>query len=271
MLPLAAGCKPRGPLSFSPHSYSHPLWRRSLPSAQGYVTADVADKEGLHRLNLSGTKFRKMLRGGKHPGPPSPAGCQLMRWLAQPSRISLANPAQPFSTLLDTARHCSALLGTARHCSALLGMCLGEAKPVPLLRLPPPRLSLAPCPPTPPHPCVLQARTSPSGLPSSLLWLCCGRRLQRRRPRLPPRHKRAAPSCPLTALSELAPPRAAFFLRLSAPLRCFRPHAPDWGPLLFSAPPLSFQTAIAQPPCFAFLSYLVGNVHSNKNAFAGIG
>ena len=121
MLPLAAGCKPRGPLSFSPHSYSHPLWRRSLPSAQGYVTADVADKEGLHRLNLSGTKFRKMLRGGKHPGPPSPAGCQLMRWLAQPSRISLANPAQPFSTLLDTARHCSALLGTARHCSALLG------------------------------------------------------------------------------------------------------------------------------------------------------
>lgn len=32
---------------------------------QGYVTADVAEKEGLHKLNLSGTKFRKMLRGGE--------------------------------------------------------------------------------------------------------------------------------------------------------------------------------------------------------------
>jgi hypothetical protein len=29
---------------------------------QGYVTADVADAEGLHRLNLSGTKFRQLLR-----------------------------------------------------------------------------------------------------------------------------------------------------------------------------------------------------------------
>jgi ATP sulfurylase len=32
---------------------------------QGYVTADVAEREGLHKLNLSGTKFRKMLRGGE--------------------------------------------------------------------------------------------------------------------------------------------------------------------------------------------------------------
>jgi hypothetical protein len=31
---------------------------------QGYVTADVAEREGLHKLNLSGTKFRKMLRAG---------------------------------------------------------------------------------------------------------------------------------------------------------------------------------------------------------------
>lgn len=29
------------------------------------MTADVAEKEGLHKLNLSGTKFRKMLRGGE--------------------------------------------------------------------------------------------------------------------------------------------------------------------------------------------------------------
>lgn len=32
---------------------------------KGYVTADVAEREGLHKLNLSGTKFRKMLRGGE--------------------------------------------------------------------------------------------------------------------------------------------------------------------------------------------------------------
>jgi sulfate adenylyltransferase len=32
---------------------------------QGYVTADVAEREGLHKLNLSGTKFRKMLRAGE--------------------------------------------------------------------------------------------------------------------------------------------------------------------------------------------------------------
>ena len=28
------------------------------------MTADIADKEGLHKLSLSGTKFRQMLRGG---------------------------------------------------------------------------------------------------------------------------------------------------------------------------------------------------------------
>ncbi|PNH02112.1 Sulfate adenylyltransferase [Tetrabaena socialis] len=32
---------------------------------RGYVTADVAKAEGLHVLNLSGTKFRQMLRGGE--------------------------------------------------------------------------------------------------------------------------------------------------------------------------------------------------------------
>lgn len=29
------------------------------------MTADIADKEGLHKLNLSGTKFRKALRAGE--------------------------------------------------------------------------------------------------------------------------------------------------------------------------------------------------------------
>lgn len=32
---------------------------------KGYVTADVADAQGLHQLKLSGTKFRKMLRAGE--------------------------------------------------------------------------------------------------------------------------------------------------------------------------------------------------------------
>lgn len=31
---------------------------------KGYVTADIADKEGLTQKKLSGTKFRQMLRGG---------------------------------------------------------------------------------------------------------------------------------------------------------------------------------------------------------------
>ncbi|KAL6781539.1 ATS1 [Auxenochlorella protothecoides x Auxenochlorella symbiontica] len=31
----------------------------------GFVTADVAESQGLHKLNLSGTKFRKMLRSGE--------------------------------------------------------------------------------------------------------------------------------------------------------------------------------------------------------------
>ena len=32
---------------------------------KGYVTADIADAEGLTQLKLSGTKFRQMLRGGE--------------------------------------------------------------------------------------------------------------------------------------------------------------------------------------------------------------
>jgi hypothetical protein len=60
------------------------LLRRSVPCVQGYVTADVADKEGLHRLNLSGTKFRKMLRGGEQNSLPQPPA------LALPARLSAA-------------------------------------------------------------------------------------------------------------------------------------------------------------------------------------
>jgi len=32
---------------------------------EGYTTADYAEEKGLHKLNLSGTKFRQMLRGGE--------------------------------------------------------------------------------------------------------------------------------------------------------------------------------------------------------------
>jgi len=32
---------------------------------KGYVTADIAEAEGLHIKKLSGTKFRKMLRAGE--------------------------------------------------------------------------------------------------------------------------------------------------------------------------------------------------------------
>ncbi len=61
--PSAASCCPAsstGQSGLSPPPFK--LLPRPLP--QGYVTADVAEKEGLHKLNLSGTKFRKMLRAG---------------------------------------------------------------------------------------------------------------------------------------------------------------------------------------------------------------
>ena len=40
-------------------------WELTCLQEKGYVTADVADAEGLHQLKLSGTKFRKMLRAGE--------------------------------------------------------------------------------------------------------------------------------------------------------------------------------------------------------------
>lgn len=41
-----------------------PAAAQTYTEEKGYVTADVAEREGLHKLNLSGTKFRKMLRAG---------------------------------------------------------------------------------------------------------------------------------------------------------------------------------------------------------------
>jgi len=40
----------------------------SLPLPRSYVTADIAEAEGLHTKKLSGTKFRQMLRSGARGG-----------------------------------------------------------------------------------------------------------------------------------------------------------------------------------------------------------
>jgi sulfate adenylyltransferase len=52
--------------------YAAELGMQTVPSLnivyteeKGFVTADVAEAEGLHKKNLSGTKFRQMLRGGE--------------------------------------------------------------------------------------------------------------------------------------------------------------------------------------------------------------
>ncbi|GLI62875.1 ATP-sulfurylase [Volvox africanus] len=54
------------------NKYAAELGMQTVPSAdvvyteeRGYVTADIAKKEGLHVRKLSGTKFRQMLRGGE--------------------------------------------------------------------------------------------------------------------------------------------------------------------------------------------------------------
>jgi sulfate adenylyltransferase len=51
---------------------------------KGYVTADVAEAEGLHRLNLSGTKFRQMLRSGE----------DIPEWFAFKSVVEVLREAQ---------------------------------------------------------------------------------------------------------------------------------------------------------------------------------
>lgn len=44
------------------------LQRPSFPIPCSYVTADIAEAEGLHTKKLSGTKFRQMLRSGAGTG-----------------------------------------------------------------------------------------------------------------------------------------------------------------------------------------------------------
>lgn len=60
----------------------------NLLQEKGYVTADVAEKEGLHQLKLSGTKFRQMLRGGG----------DIPEWFAFKSVVSVLREATPTSS-----------------------------------------------------------------------------------------------------------------------------------------------------------------------------
>ena len=67
-------------------AYSEELGVKTVPSLnivyteeKGYVTADVADKEGLTLKKLSGTKFRQMLRGGE----------DIPEWFAYPSVVKV--------------------------------------------------------------------------------------------------------------------------------------------------------------------------------------
>lgn len=129
--------------------------RCPLP-AQGYVTADVAEKEGLHKLNLSGTKFRKMLRSGEGAGRVRHAGRHGPRELG-------VLPWRLVSSLTIHRRH-----------DAVRRSCLGPRRRPHMAdyRTAPVLLSWSP----------LQARTSPSGSPSSRWCRCCARRSPRRRP-----------------------------------------------------------------------------------------
>ena len=54
---------------------------------RGYVTADVAQTEGLHVKSLSGTKFRKMLRSGE----------DIPEWFAVKSVVNVLRSATPAS------------------------------------------------------------------------------------------------------------------------------------------------------------------------------
>ncbi|KAK9836200.1 hypothetical protein WJX81_008308 [Elliptochloris bilobata] len=55
---------------------------------RGYVTADVAQEEGLHVKSLSGTKFRKMLRSGE----------DIPEWFAFKSVVNVLRSAKPASS-----------------------------------------------------------------------------------------------------------------------------------------------------------------------------
>ena len=48
---------------------------------EGYVTADVADEKKLTKKNLSGTKFRTMLRAGEDINPDPTMGVLVSVWL----------------------------------------------------------------------------------------------------------------------------------------------------------------------------------------------
>lgn len=54
---------------------------------EGYVTADVAEKNSLHQLKLSGTKFRQLLR----------SGADIPDWFAFKSVVDVLREATPSS------------------------------------------------------------------------------------------------------------------------------------------------------------------------------
>ena len=61
--PTHASACPYPPAPTPVHPPTHPG-----PPTHSYMTADLAEKEGLHVKKLSGTKFRQMLRGGAGRG-----------------------------------------------------------------------------------------------------------------------------------------------------------------------------------------------------------
>ena len=54
---------------------------------EGYVTADIAQKNSLHQLKLSGTKFRQLLR----------SGADIPDWFAFKSVVDVLREATPSS------------------------------------------------------------------------------------------------------------------------------------------------------------------------------
>lgn len=56
-----------------------------LVQEEGYVTADVAEKNSLHQLKLSGTKFRQLLR----------SGADIPEWFAFKSVVDVLREATP--------------------------------------------------------------------------------------------------------------------------------------------------------------------------------
>ena len=75
--------------------------------SQGYVTADVADEEGLTKNVLSGTKFRKALRAGEDipewcilyvpPPPPPHHHCHTLLFFNASPRLRLSDKQRTLS------------------------------------------------------------------------------------------------------------------------------------------------------------------------------